>query len=207
MGNPSVESKFRIDVQPDTSQWRFRLETKGWINSRARAYRESLIPGTSEPLFNASKNLIISRDGQQKSSAATANARTLLGNHSRLDRVPVYGLFCSPWQKPSYPSSSTPIQNKIETATRDRFEQQVRENLQRVTTSIKRNLIDPISAMELEPTPIEMKSTQHRIIMRYRLAGHDQMSASTTRTDGAEEFHAERAATRICDQQFSSPRP
>ena len=180
IGNPSVDSKFRIDVQPDAARWRFRLETKGWINSRTRAYRESLMPGSSEPLFNASKDVTISPDGQHQSTATTTNARTLLGSFSRFDRIPVYGLFARRG-KSEFPIIATPIQSKIETATRDRFEDEVQTSLQNFTTAIKRNLIDPISAMELEPTPIEMKSTDRRIIMRYRLAGHDQMSAFTPR--------------------------
>ncbi len=180
MGATSVESRLRIDVQPDTTRWRFRLETVGWINSRTRAYRESLMPGEPEPLFNASKDLVITSDGQHRSSPPTTKARTLLGSHSRFDRVPVYGLFARRGQT-ELPIISSPIQNKIETATNDRFEKQVQQNLQRLTTAIKKQLADPISAMELEPTPIEMKSTEDRIIMRYRLAGHDQMSSCTTR--------------------------
>jgi hypothetical protein len=46
------------------------------------------------------------------------------------------------------------------------------------------NMIEPLTALELEPTPLEMRSTDSRVIMRYRLAGFDQMGGNTARPRG-----------------------
>jgi hypothetical protein len=57
----------------------------------------------------------------------------------------------------------------------------VGQRLEKAKQDFQRQLVQPLRKLELEPTAVDMETTQERLIARYRLAGRDQVSAYTPR--------------------------
>jgi hypothetical protein len=76
------------------------------------------------------------------------------------------------------------VEQKLESTVKERFETEIDTQLIEMQNYLYRNLINPLTVLELEPTPVEMRSTEDRMVMRYRVAGRDQLAAHTTRPAG-----------------------
>ena len=61
------------------------------------------------------------------------------------------------------------------------MQQQVEVQIAKLRHKVYAHLYQPLLAMELEPEAVQMATTDEQIIMRYRLAGRDQMAAHTAR--------------------------
>lgn len=187
-GNSTISSQIKVDLVPDDEAWRVRLKTIGWVASRTRAYRDGFtFLNISDASYNATKDIIITPDGPSQAPAHVnaSSDQKLVGMYSKYDRIPIVNMLArriaEQKHAESAPVSKARVENKIRLSTRQRVEAEVQKQLQGVTDQIDKNLIKPLSMLELEPTPIELKTTEDRMILRYRLAGQDQMSANTAR--------------------------
>jgi hypothetical protein len=61
------------------------------------------------------------------------------------------------------------------------MEQAVTAALQKAKAELDRLIVGRFAAWSLEPQPVEMCTTEDQLILRYRLAGFDQMAADTPR--------------------------
>ncbi len=79
------------------------------------------------------------------------------------------------------PETDRIFQRKVSTSAEITMQQQVEEQVAKLRQSVDTKLFQPLLAMDLEPVPMQMATTDSQIVMRYRLAGGDQMAANTAR--------------------------
>ena len=187
-GQSTIHSQLKVDFLPDDDQWRLRLNTVGWVASRTRGYRDGFtFFNLGDASYNATNDILVHADGSTSTpvEVEASSRQRLVGMVSRYDRIPVVNVLARRLARQkiaeSEPLSNLAVENRVRKSARERVESEVQRALTDFSQKLDTNLIQPLSAMELEPRPIELSTTDERIVLRYRLAGYDQFSAFTAR--------------------------
>ena len=187
-GNGRINNRLRIRLLPDNRRVNLRLEADGVVRSLTRAERSGFtVDNQGQTHYQAVKNLAIGRNGVQ-SDAARAYSQTkskVLRMRSDYDPIPLVGWMARRIARDKIATSTPAVEyladQKIQHSAKQEIETQVHQKLESLNHYLANNLMQPLTAMEMEPAPLEMRTTHDRIIMRYRLAGRDQMAAHTSR--------------------------
>ena len=133
------------------------------------------------------KRLAFGRNGIEtgKPVSSSSTSQRLTGMNSELDSIPIVGWMARKIAQQKIeqqaPNTERITKQKIESMARLRVDEQVDSYLDWMREYTYVNLLQPLVALELEPDPIETKTTEQDVVMRYRLAGRDQMGASSAR--------------------------
>ena len=73
------------------------------------------------------------------------------------------------------------MQGRVETQASARFDQEVQKSLAKAEKEYHTRLLKPLQELGLQPTAVDMETTESRLIVRERLAGKDQLGAHTPR--------------------------
>lgn len=190
-GQSRVANRLQIRLIPDTSRIQMRLEAIGKVLSQTEAQRSGFtVQSEGDARFQVFKRLAIGREGiiSDQPEAWSRATNRMVGMQSELDGVPVLGWVARRIAERKIAEQSPQVERytrrKLETAIKQRFDSEIERQLSEMQQYLNGNMIQPLTALELEPTPLEMRSTDERVIMRYRLAGFDQMGGNTARPRG-----------------------
>ncbi|MEE2825647.1 MAG: hypothetical protein VYE64_03365 [Planctomycetota bacterium] len=188
VGQNQISNEVFIRLIPDTEQIKLHLETQGRVFSRSRAHRSGFtIHNEGSSRFQVIKGLAVGRNGivTGKPVSSSSTSQRLTGMNSELDSIPIIGWMARKIAKQKVqqqaPNTERITKQKIESMARLRVDEQVDHYLDLMRDQTYVNLLQPLIALELEPEPIETKTTEQDVVIRYRLAGRDQMAASTAR--------------------------
>jgi hypothetical protein len=137
--------------------------------------------------FRVRKALQIDRRGVRMFNAeAQANANNQLSNfETTYDGIPLLGGIARSIARSQYDQASSQAQAEVEGRIRGRatstFDQQVQEKIEQAKVDFQVKLLEPLQRLKVDPTPVDLETTQDRLIARYRLAGGAQLSAHTPR--------------------------
>lgn len=187
-GNSRVQNRLLIRLIPDNLKVNMRLEADGRVRSLTQARRSGfVVDNVGNSRFRVFKQLAFHRNGIE-SAAPYATSETnsrVIGMRSNLDPIPIVGWVARRIAQnkiaESTPATDQYTRQKLESLAKEQVDTEVESQLNRVREYMFANILQPLIALELEPTPIEMRTTEDRIIMRYRLAGRDQLASHTAR--------------------------
>jgi hypothetical protein len=187
-GNSRIQNRLLIRLIPDKFKVNMSLEANGLVRSLTQARRSGfVIDNVGQSRFQVFKRIGFHRGGVETSApqAVSDTQSQVVGMKSDLDPIPVLGWVArriaeSKIQE-SAPITDQLTREKIEQSAKQQMETEVQSQLSRVSDYLFTNMLQPLVALEVEPTPLEMRTTHERIIMRYRLAGRDQMASHTSR--------------------------
>ena len=191
VGQNRISNQLQLSLIPDPEQISMKLETFGKVDSRTTASRSGIVvenQGTSR--FRIIKRLALGQHGifAYRPQTTSQVAQRVVGMRSNLDKIPPLGWvarrIASNKIAEQAPATKRYAQQQLEAQAENIFDQEVENMLNDLETSLTNNLLHPLIAMDLDPDPVEISTTKERINMRYRLAGRDQMSASTARPRG-----------------------
>ena len=188
-GRSQVSNELKVALIPDEHQLNFEIQTNGHVQSdtvaKTKAFR---IMSQGQANFQVYKKITVSANGIDASERAysTSNGKQLLvGIQSKVDKVPIFGSIvrraAARKVREQSPESNQLFRRKISQAAEARVEEGVAKGIQTVRQSANKNLLEPLIALDLEPTPMQLATTESDIVIQYRLAGRDQMSANTAR--------------------------
>ncbi|MCH2182044.1 MAG: hypothetical protein MK108_08575 [Mariniblastus sp.] len=188
IGQNQISNEVSIQLIPDSEQIQLRLETRGKVFSRSRAHRSGFtIHNEGSSRFQVIKRLALGRNGivTGKPVSSSSTSQRLTGMNSELDSIPIVGWMARKIAQQKVqqqaPDTERITKQKIESMARLRVDEQVDHYLDLMRDYTYVNLLQPLIALELEPEPVETKTTHEDVVIRYRLAGRDQMGASTAR--------------------------
>jgi hypothetical protein len=170
------------------------LKTAGRVDSDTVATKSGFeVRNSGLARFQGFKRFAIDRlgnlDGQSSVAHANANNR-LVGIRSKLDPFPVVNWVARRIARKQVadqaPRAKMLLEEKVEDSARQQLEEGVQEKVTMMQAYLKTNLLNPLVAMDLDPEALETATTPHRLVMRYRLAGLDQMAANSPRPVDAE---------------------
>ena len=191
VGQNQIFNQMRVSLIPDPNQISMRLESYGKVNSRTTAVRDGITvenAGTSR--FRIMKRLAFGQNGifAYRPETTSHIAQKVVGLRSSVDNIPGIGRLVRNIARSKIeeqaPATKRYAQTKLERKAEQRFDMEIEQRLDELEASMTSKLLHPLIAMDLEPDPIQISTTGDRINMRYRLAGRDQMGASTSRPRG-----------------------
>lgn len=188
-GQSYISNRLQVQLIPDPNQVQLRLQTMGTVRSNTVARRDGFaIQNLGLARFQVFKRLAFGRDGVDSSELPVAYStadQQVVGMRSKLDGVPLFGRLArkiaSQKIEDEAPKTQKLVRDKVEREASERMQEQVELQLQQMRASLYDNVLQPLLALELEPEPVQMSTTEEELVMRYRLAGRDQMAASSAR--------------------------
>lgn len=187
-GNSRIKNRLLIRLIPDNSKVNLWLEANGRVRSITQARRSGFrIDNQGVSRYQVFKRIAVNRSGVETDApyAVSETSSQVVGMQSNLDPIPVVGWVARRIAQnkihESAPATDRHTRQMVESSAKEQVETEVQTQLSQVSDYLFINMLQPLIALELEPTPIEMKTTSDRVVMRYRLAGRDQMAAHTAR--------------------------
>lgn len=187
-GQSRVTNQISVELVPDPQHLSFRLHSNGRILSRTLAHAQGFtFSNLGNGLINASKVIAIGENGV---STTPTNVRAssqdrLLGVEGQMDGVPLLGgiarkLAVQQKQAQGFQAKQI-IESKMRSEFRTRIDQEIYTRVDNARQWFQTNVLNPLHAMELEPSVVQLQTTNEAAIVRYRLASLDQNAADTPR--------------------------
>lgn len=188
-GSSQVSNQIQVNLVPDPERLNFQIQTDGQVHSdtvaRTKGFR-ILNQGLAQ--FQVTKQITVDDngiDGSRKATADTSAHQLLVGVQSKLDHMPMLGNIARKMAekrvREQAPESNQIFRRKVTRSAVERVESEMSQQIAKVEAAATENLLQPLLALELDPEPLQLATTPERIVMRYRLAGRDQMAANTAR--------------------------
>lgn len=187
-GRSHITNQLGVQLVPDEQQWSLVLTTSGNVLSRTQAHRDGFVVHSvgSANVFG-SKRMSISYNGvaSELPQVEAVTDNQVIGLDSPYDDIPMVGWtarrIAQRKQREAEPVADQIVRSRIRSRVQERMEQAVTAALQKVKAELDRLIVSRFIEWSLEPQPIEMRTTDSDVILRYRLAGFDQMGADTPR--------------------------
>ncbi len=192
-GQSQIANRVQFRFIPDNSRIHVLFESIGRVISSTEASRSGFtVQNHGNARFHAAKSLFIGKRGieTEATQARSTASNKVVGIASKLDNIPFLGNIARNAAKREIDAqkhlTKRHVEEKLASTVKQRFTEEVDTQLSQLQNYLFTNLIEPLTILDLEPTPMEMRSTADRMIMRYRLAGRDQLAATTARPAGLE---------------------
>lgn len=184
-----TNNKINVDLIPDPNQLNFHIQTQGEVFSDTMARVKSVrIFSQGLAWFHVTKPVMVSRDGIDASQEAYSVSRAqqfLVDIQSNADNMPVIGNLVRRATenrvREESPSTNQLFRRRVVQEAEARVEEILGKQISKVKQNAQANLLQPLLNFDLEPEPVQLATTDEKVIIRYRLAGRDQMGAYTSR--------------------------
>ena len=187
-GQSRITNQISVQLMPDAERLSFRLHSNGRVLSSTRAHaRGFTFSNLGNAQVNASKVFAIGQDGVSfEPTYVTANSQTRLTDiKGQMDIVPVFGSLAKKIAHQQQQSQGFQakqiVENRMRNEFRTRIDEEMQQQLARGKDWFETHVVNPLHAMELEPTVVQLQTTSQSAIVRYRLASLDQNAADTPR--------------------------
>jgi hypothetical protein len=193
-GRSQIRNRLSVQLVEDPSRIALQLHTDGEVDSNTVAKRSGFeIRNEGIAKFQAFKKFTLDRMGKFSSDSPVASAQAkqrLIGIRSKLDPFPVVNWIARKVAKKKLaqqtPEATMLLEQKIEQSASLKLQQGVESQVAQMQAYLKVNLLEPLVSMDLNPEALQLATTRKRIVMRYRLAGIDQMAADSPRPADSE---------------------
>ena len=187
-GQSQISNQLQVEFIPDPSQLNFRFMTVGSVLSDTQSQRSGFVfHNLGNASMNASKEIAIGNQGvsMQPSLVSAKSRQRLLGIRSRLDDLPILGWvarrIAENQQAAKTPEANQIVEKKLQRELRTTVDGEFNERVAQARQQFIQKLYNPLAALELEPIPMELRTQSDRMIIRYRVASHDQWGANSSR--------------------------
>lgn len=173
---------------PSRDQLAVRLEAQGVINSQTRTFSGPVrMFHHNNATFAAHKDLIFSHSGiKVNPSVALSNANSKLrGMESDFDNVPLLSGIVAAMAMDKHDEKRPAALREAAWKTARRVEQGLDSDIEQQLTqggsTLKDRVLTPLDRMKLQPEVIDLQTLEDRAVVRFRIAGDDQLAANTPR--------------------------
>lgn len=188
-GQSRVSNELYVALVPDQRQLNFQIQTRGHVQADTVARTKSVrIMNKGQAKFQVYKQISVSGSGidtSQPAYATSTSNQMLVGIQSKLDNVPVFGSIvrnaAARRVREQSKESNLTFRRKVAESAEVRVEEEIAKQVQIVSQAATEKLLKPLVDLDLEPTPMQLSTTESEVVIRYRLAGRDQMAANTAR--------------------------
>lgn len=187
-GASVVKTQLQADFKPDDSGWTIGLNLDGDVSSQTKSSRNgATFYSHSIANVNAERTIRIRPDGFEVNGkpASVQSSDSLRKFSTEWDSLPIFGDVVRGIAKNEFmekrPVARRIAQNTIARETDREFDNQLQKKIRSSQTQFESRLLSPLQGLSLEPTIVDMQSTEERLIVRYRVASEMQMGANTAR--------------------------
>ena len=187
-GQSNIQTRLNLDLQESKDRWSLLIRTDGNVNTQSVGRTDlTSIATRRDSSFAAATPLQITPMGAQigQSTIDVRGATRLRGVNTRYDGWPLFGTLVRSVVESRYQESSgltARIANRrLKTQLGSEIDERLNAKVTKASQMMTKTVMGPLSGLRLDPQVIDMKTTQDRLIARYRLAGEWQIGASTPR--------------------------
>jgi hypothetical protein len=191
-GRSQTSNRLNVALVPDPAQLNFQIQTNGHVQSDTVARTKSFrILNQGYANFLVTKQISVNRNGFDTSHKPYSNStaqQVLIDIQSKMDKVPLFGYVARRAAekriREKKAETNQLFRRKVAKQAEIRVEQVLIKQVNKVQAAATKNLLEPLVSMDLDPVPMQLATTDSEIVIRYRLAGRDQMAANTARPVG-----------------------
>jgi hypothetical protein len=104
---------------------------------------------------------------------------------TQYDWIPLFGAYARDRAIDQYrakrPRAKAEVEAKVAAQAADQVDRETQEAVDRITQRVRERFMDPIANFGIEITPIELTTTDERLVARLRVAGGHQLGSHTPR--------------------------
>jgi hypothetical protein len=187
-GRSKTLSRMYLRLIPDPQNIRLGAEAWGYISARTTAASgPAQVFNKGRTDFVVQKLFLIDHEGvkSKKTQVEARSASNLMGVETDYDGVPVLGPLARNMARRQHDerrgAALRETERKVEVEARRRFDAQILPPLQKTIEDFQKQFWLPLENLGLEPTPVALSTTKHRITSRLRVGHSGQLAAHTAR--------------------------
>ena len=188
-GKSLTSTMLKVFLIPDKKQWRLGVQASGEVSSDTETRRRAATfhnKGSSR--YTVNKDLLVDRRGVKvgRAVAETDIESELLGFETAFDSLPLVGSMMRSFVRNQYHSQEgqarTVYENRVSRRARNQFDEEITNQLVNLENRFQSRYLSPLKQLNLAPMAVDLQTTTgSRLILRYRLAGNQQLAAHTPR--------------------------
>lgn len=187
-GTSHVATRLKADFVADEAAWNIGLNLIGDISSDTKSSRHgAAFYNSSIASVNAIRSVRISTSGLEiNGRTATVESNESLKRFSTdWDKLPILGDMVRQFVHNEFvkarPVAKRIMQKTIAQQTDAEFDTQLQSKISSAQAQFEKRLIGPLQTLDLHPMVVDMQTTDTRLVVRYRVASNEQLSAYTPR--------------------------
>ncbi|MEO2047344.1 MAG: hypothetical protein ABGX16_12320 [Pirellulales bacterium] len=187
-GHARTNTNVKLRLLPDTKVWRFSLEAHGNVSSRTHSDTwPARIHNVGAMQYEASKQIALGDEGLQiaPATARTNGRNRLVEVETPLDPIPVVNSLLHDWirqqHKKTQPRALAQVKSKTTSAVKQRMNQKIDTKLHQLEHQFHETVLARLEQLALVAEPMELYTTDERVVARLRLAGENQLAAHSLR--------------------------
>ncbi len=187
-GQSETVSRSRVHLQPATGLWKLELETEGTVHSNTLADGGPAVVHTlSATDYWVREPIIIDRESIHTlpASSDAENCAKVVGVKTMYDWVPLLGSYVRAKAMEEYrtkrPRAKAEVECKVASRASHRVGSEAQRAADRVKQEVRERFTVPLTNYGIEVTPIELTTTDQRLIARLRMASDGQLGANSPR--------------------------
>jgi len=188
LGRSQTSANVFVRLFPDRRRWRIGVEANGTVASETASSRGPVtLYGEADTRFLARKLLVVDRRGVRalETDAAAESYGDLTGVASQYDGWPLMGALVRGIAQQQFESqqyqATAEMDRRVASRISRRLDEEIEKRLAKGKQDLQTHLLAPLQKLQLEPVATDLKTTDKRLIARYRLAGGHQLAANTPR--------------------------
>jgi hypothetical protein len=187
-GTSRARTRLAVRLTPDRGRWNFDLQANGLVDSDTESSRGPVRFYTDgQTSYVATKRVTVGADGVRVAPAAVyvSTDTDLRGFDTDYDGVPlirglVRGIARSKHDQ-MQPQALAIADAKARGAISHHFDGEVDAQMAKAEADFQRRVWDRLVRLKLEPMALDLQTTAERMVVRMRLADHDQLGGHTPR--------------------------
>ncbi|MFT5522397.1 MAG: hypothetical protein ACI9G1_000048 [Pirellulaceae bacterium] len=187
-GHSTTSNKVGIKLIPANEKWRVIVAATGQVASNTRSSRgPATFYNRGSADFHAEKEISVTPNGLQlhQSRVGAYTGSDLHNVETDFDSVPLIGIFARAIAIQQHDShidqADGEMRRKVARRVQAKFDSEVQSRVNQATEQFRTKIYNPLRDLNVDPIAIEMKTTDDRMIARYRLAAPNQLAANTPR--------------------------
>jgi hypothetical protein len=187
-GQSHMQSTSRVKLEPATGRWEMGLESDGTVESNSTADGGSArFRSKVDTEFSVRKRIVVDANGVilQPASIDVDSHNRLMGVTTDVDWVPFVRSYARDRAVQEYRARQARARREVESRVASEavqtVDQETKETVARIENKIRERLTDRLAQYGVKVTPVELTTTQERVVARLRIAGDDQPGSHTPR--------------------------
>ncbi len=187
-GRARTTTRVQVRLLPNEKAWQLALEANGTVTSQTRSDTwPARVRNAAKMHYHAQKKIVIDQQGLRV-APAKAQARghnELVGIDTEFDPIPIISHLLRDVARKKHnksrPLALSQVKNNVARQARRQMDSQANPKLVRLEQKFQSNILASIDNLALIAEPVEMFTTEERLVMKLRLANQGQLAAHTAR--------------------------
>jgi hypothetical protein len=187
-GQSRMHSTSRVELNPARGRWDLGVESQGSVDSSALADGgPARLRSRNLTDFAARKQIVVDAGGVElgPTSVDVRSSNRLMGVTTDYDWVPVFGSYARDRAVQEYHArqsrSRVEVEQRVAHEAAEVMDRETRELVARAEGQLRQHFGDRLANYGVKVTPIEMTTTQERVVARLRVASDEQPGSHTPR--------------------------